>query len=86
LSCSLGKVLTQCIVAQTTDSSFLDLPTLPDNPRAVGAAPFCKGELLGTARPVESLHASRGTDVRSSRAEFYSKGVAPGHPVVRHKN
>ena len=34
-------------------SSSLRLPTLPDNPRAVGAAPFSKRELVASARTVQ---------------------------------
>ena len=37
-------------------SSSLSLPTLPDNPRAAGAAPFSKRELLVTARSVQFFH------------------------------
>jgi len=39
-------------------ASFFDHATVPDNPRAVGAAPFCKGELLATASTVQFFHSS----------------------------
>jgi len=48
LSCQSGKALTQRIVCPTAASSSIAFPTFPDNPRAVGAAPFSKGELLAT--------------------------------------
>ena len=50
--------MTQRIVCPTAASSSLSLPTLPDNPRAAGAAPFSMGELLATARSVQFFHSS----------------------------
>jgi hypothetical protein len=48
LSCELGKASPQRIVSQMAPSSSLGLLASRDNPRALGAAPFSKGEFLAT--------------------------------------